>query len=260
MKKSFADSVLKKIHAKKITPREKSYFIAKTVLHVIAGVAFLVFGMFSVALLWHLIHNFEFVEFMWEKPHIFGKLFWFGVPLFWIILSIASWIVTEQIVQRTDRAYRIPFWMIAAAVLLIQILGGFALEQSKVGERADAMFEERMEWYQGSERMNKRMERVPEEGFLMGTVLEIKSNTMILLSDLTNKKWKVQLEENANPRRKIEEKMNVRMIGEMIGETEFIAISWRPARKRPLEGRRNKKGGNNMRPPLFNRLRESRDF
>ncbi len=264
MKNKFADSVLKKIHAKKITPRERSYFIAKTILHIFAGIIFLAFGMISIALLWHLIHNFDFLEFIWERPNILAKLLWFGVPLFWMILAVILWLVTEQVVQRTDKAYRIPFWVIGLTILLIQIFGGFILEQSRVGERLDVMFEKRMEWYNGAERINRRFERMPENGFLAGTVLQIKSDTVILLNDRTNKEWNVQLEKNSTfPFYQIKEGINIRMIGEMIGENEFLATFWRPARKRPLRGGRGEKFNKDSRfmpSPLFNRLRHPSEF
>jgi hypothetical protein len=258
MKKNFTDSVLKKIHAKKITPREHSYFLAKTIIQIFAGIAFLAFGMLSIALVWHLIHNFAFVEFIFDSPRILAKLFWFGVPVFWIILSVLLWIVTEQIVRQTKRVYRIPFWVIGIIVLLVQVLGGFILEQSQVGEQVDIMFEQRMEWYQGARRMNNRLERMPENGFLVGTVLEIKSEKIILLNDMTNKQWEVRLNSDRAQRFQIEEGLKIRMIGEMISENEFLATSWRPARKRPpLHGKRNelfrKKGRRDMRPPFRSR-------
>lgn len=260
MKKSFSDSVLNKIHSKKIIPRERYYFITTTILRIFAGIAFLIFGMLSVALLWHLIHNFAFLEFILERPNILGKIFWFGVPLFWMILSIALWVVTEQVVQRTDRAYRIPFWIIGVAVLFLQVIGGFVLEQSRVGERTDAFFERRMDWYQGAERMNRRMQRIPEAGFLVGKVLEVKSDSLIHLNDMTNKAWEVRLESKENSQFEIEEGMKIRMIGEMIGSHLFHALSWKPARVSPMERRREKeflkrKDGRFLRPSRIDRFR-----
>ena len=259
MKKNFTASILKKIHAKKNSPRERYYFIAKRVLQLFSGIAFLIFGMLSVALVWHLIHNFEFLEFIWDKPQILGKLLWFGVPLFWMIAAAALWVVTEQVVQRTERAYRVPFWIIGTGILLLQVLGGLALEQSNVGERIDAGFEKRMEWYNGAERINRRMERMPEKGFLVGEIVEVKSDTFILLNDMTNKEWEVQFEHIRESQPELEEGMKIRMVGEMKGENEFLAFSWKPARKRPQDGRPKeffqRKGDPAMRGHQIDRLR-----
>ncbi len=233
MNKKFTASILKTIHAGKITPRERYYFIAKTVFRIFTGIIFLAFGMLSVALVWHLIHNFAFAEFILDRPRILGKLLWFGVPIFWMILSVALWIVTEQVVRQTNRVYRVPFWVIGITVLLIQILGGFILEQSQVGERVDSLFEKRMEWYQGAERINRRFERMPEQGFLVGRVLEIKSDTLILLNDMTDKKWEVHFEHIQNRRIQIEEGIVIRIVGEMLSEGEFSATHWRPIRRNP---------------------------
>lgn len=259
MKKDFSASVLKKIHAKKIAPRERYYFIAMTMIRVFAGIAFLAFGMLSVALVWHLIHNFAFLEFILERPNILGKIFWFGVPVFWMILSVTLWVVTEQVVQRTDRAYRIPFWAIGVALLFLQVIGGFILEQSRVGERIDVLFETRMDWYHGAERMNQRMERMPEQGFLVGEIMEVKSDTFILLNDITRTQWEVHFEQAKQHQPEFKEGMEIRMIGEMTGIHSFHAVSWKPARGRPMDRRSEellkRKDGRNVRPPRIDRLR-----
>jgi hypothetical protein len=215
---------------------------------------FLGFGMLSVALVWHLIHNFAFAEFILEQPHILGKLLWFGVPIFWLVLSVVLWIVTEQVVRRTDRVYRVPFWIIGVSVLLVQVFGGFLLEQSQVGERVDGAFEHRMEWYNGMERINKRFERMPEQGFLVGRVIKIESDTLILLNDRTGETWKVHFETLENPRVEMKEGMIIRMIGEVIRPGEFFADHWKPERPPRMMQKENfpqqKKDRRGMRQPL----------
>lgn len=254
MKQDFSASILKKIRAKKVTQRERWYFVVKTISHVFLGVVFLGFGMLSIALVWHLVHNFAFAEFILEQPHVLGKLLWFGVPIFWIILSIVLWIMTEQVVRRTDRAYRIPFWIIGVTVLLFQVVGGFLLEQSQIGGRVDITFERRMDWYNGMERINHRFERMPEEGFLMGKVIKIESNTLILLNDRIEKTWRVHLESLSNRRMEIKEGMIIRLVGEVEGVDEFFADSWRPERPPRMMQKQNisqqKKDRRDMRLPL----------
>lgn len=265
MKKDFSASILKKIRAKNITPRERSYFFAKTILHVLLGIAFLALGMISVALVWHLIQNFAFVEFILDRPQVLIKLFWFGVPLFWIFLSIVLWIVTEQVVRRTDRAYRIPFWGIGIMVFFVQILGGITLEQSRIGEKTDLMFEKRIEWYQGAERMNDRIERMQERGFLVGIIFDVPSERFILLQDVTGKKWEVELSpERRMPPLELKTGIKLGMMGEITGENSFRAFSWKPARGRPMDRRTKeslleKEDGRIMRPPMSNQTRNFRE-
>jgi uncharacterized membrane protein YidH (DUF202 family) len=228
MKKNFTASILHTIHAKKITPHERYYFIAQTVLRIVSGIAFLAFGMLSVALVWHLIHNFAFAEFVLERPSILAKLFWFGVPLFWVILSVALWVVTEQIIKRTDRVYRVPSWGVGAVVLLLQIFGGFVLEQSSVGERLDLLFEQRMELYHGAQRINHRFERMPEAGFLAGKIMKLEPNKMLLLNDRIGKMWNVSVPSLTNGRIVLREGMIIRLFGKMISDNEFKTVLWRP--------------------------------
>lgn len=254
MKYDFSAAVLKKIRAKKITPRERWYFLAKTISRVFLGVVFLGFGMLSVALVWHLIHDFAFAEFILEQPHILGKLLWFGVPIFWLILSIVLWIVTEQVVRRTDRVYRVPFWIIGVSVLFVQVFGGFLLEQSQVGVRVDAGLENRMDWYNGMGRINKRFERMPEQGFLVGRVMKIESDTLILLNDRTGETWKVHFESLYNRRTEMKEGMIIRMVGAVMKPGEFFANAWRPERPSRMMQQENflpqKKDRRDMRRPL----------
>ena len=258
MKNNFAASVLNKIHKKKISPRERYYFVCRVILKIVALIFFLLFGMLAMAVLLHLVHNIAFLEFVIDRPRVFMKFFWFGVPLFWIVMTVALWGVTEKVVEQTDRAYRIPFWAIGLSVLVLQVGGGIILEQSRVGERADLMFEQRMSWYHGAERINRRAERMPEDGFLGGEVVSMESDTLFVLSDMTEKVWRVQLLPVRVPREKLEEGMRIQMVGEMISNNEFLAVSWRSARKGPrMDGPRD-----NMRPRpfLFERLRDKRGF
>lgn len=254
MKHDFSAAVFKKIRAKKITPRERWYFLAKTISHVFLGIIFLGFGMLSVALVWYLIHNFAFAEFILEQPYVLGKLLWFGVPIFWLILSVVLWIVTEQVVRGTDRVYRVPFWIVGVSVLLLQVFGGGVLEQSQVGERVDVGFENRMDWYNGMGRINKRFEHMPEQGFLMGKVMKIKSDTLILLNDRTGETWKVHFESLYNRRNEIKEGMIIRMVGEVTRPGEFFANAWRPKRPPRMMQQENflpqKKDRRNIQRPL----------
>ncbi len=246
MKKNLADSILEKIHAKKIKPHERAYFMAKTILKILLGIAFLAFGMLSVALVWHLIHNFAFAEFILDRPRILFQLIWFGVPLFWLFLSVALWIVTEQVFKQTKRLYRVPFWAIGLSVLCVQIAGGYFLEQSAIGERVDAMFEKQVDWYQGAQRMNERLEKMTEEGFLVGIVVERQSDKLILLNDREQKEWTVHLEPKPDRRQPppIQKGMFIRMVGEQLNKDEFLAISWRPVQ-------RAKPGSPMMKPRRF---------
>lgn len=247
MKNNFADSVLKKIHRQKISPHERYYFVALAVLKVSALLMFLFLGMHSVAMVLHLVNNIEFLGFVLEQPRVLVKLIWFGVPLFWMVLAVALWVVIENLAQKTERAYRIPFWMIGVLALVLQVAGGFVMERSQIGERADQMFEKRMEWYHGAERINRRMERSPQKGFLVGMVLEIKSNELILLNDMDGKVWRVELIPNPRISYKMREGVKIGVVGEMIGNDEFVAERWRPLKDRP-DGKRK---GSGKRPPLF---------
>jgi hypothetical protein len=251
MKKNFTASVLQKIHTQKISPRERYYFICKTVLKILALLFFLLFGMHAMGMVFHLVNNIEFLGFVLNQPRILMKLVWFGVPLFWIVLAITLWGVTEKVAQQTDRAYRIPFWVLGVLALLIQIGGGIVIEQSNMGEKADQMFERKMDWYQGAERINDRMERMPEKGFLGGVVVSVESDNVILLNDMTNKKWKVKIIPKPFDDRVLEEGMKIHMVGEIVKDDTFLAVDWRPARK-PMG---NQKGDRQMRPPSFERLR-----
>lgn len=253
MNKKFAASVLNRIHKQKISRREKIYFIARNVSKVTSLIIFLLFGMLAVAMVLHLANNIEFLAFIWDRPRILTKVLWVGVPFFWVMMAAALWIVTEKLVQKTDRAYRIPFWVLGITALLVQVGGGIVLEQSRVGERLDQSFENRMQWYQGAGKINRKFQRSPEQGLLAGHVLEIKSDELILLNDMTEKEWRVYIDIDSNPRKKkMEEGMDIRLVGEMSGEQEFTAELWRPARggRPPFMRRPMRDGERPMRRPL----------
>ncbi len=260
MNKNFAASVLNRIHKKKISPRERVYFIAKRVLQVVAGILFLGLGMVAIAILWFMLTHIEFVGMIMDSPRILLKWVMWGIPLLWALLAAASGVVAEKLIQSTGRLYRVSFGVLAGGVLLVQVIGGVALESLHVGEMADAAIERQAHWYQGNERINRRLERAPEHGFLVGAVKEIKSKELILVNDMSGEEWRVKLQKRADVRQELEVGMKIHMVGEMLGEQEFLAAHWRAAGDRPLfKARKGKRKGEHGEPsPLFDRLREGR--
>lgn len=211
--------------------------MGKHLLWAAAGTVFGVLGALGAGMIWYLVHNLEFMDFLMHRPSMLAHLFWFGVPMLWCGVAIAGAVSLAKWFRSQGCGYRRRAWVVLLLIFAVQGSAGFALEQSKVGEHVDQVLEQKMHWYRGVNRMHGWLEEHPEAGFLMGTVVEVRDDTLFILSTRGQKIWEVEHTAELPRKGKLEVAMDVRVVGAPIDEMRFRALRIRPVRGGPLPPR-----------------------
>ncbi|MCF7917874.1 hypothetical protein K9L27_02630 [Candidatus Gracilibacteria bacterium] len=229
MKKHLSDSVLKKIKQEHIVPRSRWYFILRNILGMILGILFFCFGALASAIIFHFLNFSESLEFLLESPRIFAKVIFLGVPLLWIGLSVFFGVMALMFAKRTNKGYKVSLILWAIIIFLPQIVAGFFLEQSQVGEELDDGMARHMTFYRSVNQQRHDLWTNAEDGFLAGTIIKIEDDTFLVLDDLHEQEWVVDYSESKYRSDKIlKEGQKVKMIGERISDHEFKALGIRP--------------------------------
>lgn len=239
-----SDSVLQKIKNEHIQPHSRSYFVFRTASLIGGGILFFVLGALASAIIFHFLNFNEALDFVMDSPARFLKLFWIGLPLVWLILIIVGGGLALHFSRKTKKGYKISLLVWAAIIFVPQVVAGFFLEQSQIGETADEIMATHMSFYKSIRQRRHELWSQSGEGFLAGTIVKIEDDKIFILDDLHEQEWKVDYSESKYRREEIlTEGKKVKMIGEKISENEFKAERigpWKGGRwKRPFQ------------PPLF---------
>jgi hypothetical protein len=224
MKKHLTDFVLQKIKKEHIQPHSKWYFFLRTLLLGGGGMFFFLLGTLASAIIFHFINFNESFDFIAQSPPTFFKLFWLGLPLVWIGITLAGGILALYFSRKTKKGYKIPLLVWGILIFIPQVVVGFFLEQSHIGERADEMIAHHMSFYTSIHQRRHNLWSQPRDGFLAGTILEIKNDTFLILDDFKNQKWNVDYSRTKKRgRQNILVGEKIKMIGKKISDRVFYA-------------------------------------
>ncbi|HEY5714026.1 MAG TPA: hypothetical protein VIT68_01615 [Candidatus Gracilibacteria bacterium] len=216
-------SVLERIKKEQIQPRSKWYFLFKSLLIGIFSIVFVILGLIACTMIFQFLEHIMILEMLWKSPYVFLKLLWLGIPLFWLVSWVGLFGFGTFLAHESKHGYKIAWRSWVILILSIQILGGFALYESHVGDRIDQFMGQLMRRYERAETRGNRMWRNPENGFLGGAILDIQE-TSITLKDRAENEWTVDITSAHRPEAlTLEIGTRVRLTGEKTSEANFKA-------------------------------------
>ncbi len=222
-KHSISSSILKKIKKDKIEQHSKLYFFAKFALMLFGGIIFLLIGTIASAVIWHFFHDLELLEIFSIERMLFFKALLLSFPIFWVIISILLGIFAGYFARNTKKGYKISYKIWFISIILLQIGGGLALEQSPLGKHLERNMFRQINIFESREKMFQEVWQNPEKGMLIGEISKIEEEKLTLV-DLQKQKWKVLFQKQSIPRRrKLNVSDKIRIIGEKTGEFQFSA-------------------------------------
>ncbi|MFH1375408.1 MAG: hypothetical protein ABIH35_01925 [Patescibacteria group bacterium] len=220
--------VLAKIKSEKISPKEKWTFLVRNYgIWVLAVLALILAGVF----VGNAIHDLSFGE--WGIMHRFPGGRWHflrhALPLLWLVGITAAFIFAFALLRKTKRGYRYGTLVIAGVTLLTSVIGGLALLRTPLPRQIlDFRMEHFPREFIKTEWMN------PEEGLIFGEIIET-GETILILNALDSSLWEVDISEALTPPfLELELGVDVRVIGEKIGEGKFKAEFVRPGDPRKI--------------------------
>ncbi|MBT3538752.1 hypothetical protein HOF40_03195 [Candidatus Parcubacteria bacterium] len=226
MKKDIGKNVLNTIKGK--TPRSRFAFLAKNYAFWIAGIFSIIIGAITVSVMMFIFANHEWAL-AGRASGLFTNLAYI-LPYFWFIIFILFIVITYYEIRHVRGGYKIALPIIIGVYIVSTFLLGFGLYKIGIGNIVEESFVQNVPLYHRMAEPRQRLFQHPEEGLLIGKVLNI-SEKEILLLDLEEKNWEVDIENAHIPPHMQLESLSDRMIvvfGEDLGGQKFQAEGVRP--------------------------------
>ncbi|MFC1810590.1 hypothetical protein ACFLZH_03760 [Patescibacteria group bacterium] len=221
--------ILDKIDIAKIKPRPKWQFILGHVAIWALFAASILFGSAAVSLGLHKL-------FILNDWGIMGKLpggpvagFLVILPYLWILVLGLMIFVASKIFTQTEKGYKVSPWIVVIASIAISMILGSILFASRTAEGMENFMRHNVKPYDQYQEFREKVWHAPEAGILPGRIVDVRGDVMIILNDLSGKKWEVDISEaQMPPRMKLVEGEVIVAVGEKTSDNEFKAEGIKP--------------------------------
>lgn len=269
MENELSKKIVEKIKQENIQPKPKWHFLLKDwVIWIVGGLAFVGGGIiFAVILYFYTTHDFELYHLMEESS---VAIYLKTVPYIWVLLLALFVFLADYQLRHTKDGYKYSLWKLFGVGMGASVVLGIGFYFIGANEIIEEQLEHEPLWLLEYTRPAMHSMGQPEEGLLVGKVLEVKSFAQeniegfddedyddlpeelldeeyseLLLKDPHNDIWKVMYYQEEQERG-LHENMHIRVIGDIIGENEFEAELIRPFKNRPRD----------MRPELQEKIKK----
>lgn len=223
---NLSKKILHEIDEKKIEPKEKWFFVVKKYIwyFLLAFVVIFCSIVFALTLVRFFSIDFDLMDKFARGKFMFIVL---SMPYFWFFIIGAMILLAYYFYRHTEFGYKKSNVFVVIGILIVFVLTGGIIFFTGISDT----LEEKMaknKIYQKLDYSVNRLWSSPEDGFLAGTILERKSNKMIILSDLNSKVWEIDLS-NAVLKKNVNlmKGDRVKLLGEIVSKDKFHAFEVR---------------------------------
>ncbi|MBN2096355.1 hypothetical protein JW752_03050 [Candidatus Peregrinibacteria bacterium] len=237
----FAKSIIDKIKKAHLKPIPKWVFLLRrSVVWGSFGLSVL-FGSMAVSIILFQIKDMDYEVYREMGSSLTGFVL-LALPYFWLVLLIGFLALAYYHLRHTKSGYRHNVFAIIGLSLVVSVLLGASLYATGISENLEKVFR-RIPNYERLHFGKRMLWNNPEQGFLAGTIIHMGDGRIILLRDLEQGSWRVDIEK-AKMRREFEMErgVRVRLTGTATGDYEFKAFNIAPW-LRPMNP-----------PPIFRRM------
>jgi len=218
-----SDNVLGQIKESNLKPIPKWYFVLLNIFLIIILVTTILAGGLVVSLAFLHLSNldWEFISFLGE--HDFPP-FIQVLPALWLGMIMILLFISIKVFSLFERSHKYSSVLIVLSSISLSIILGAFIYSSHAADFLERSLRENIRPYsEMQERAEQKFMR-PEKGLLPGIIIKINSPSQFELLDLRNKAWKVEIQPNTLPRKKIlkiETGQAVMLIGKQKSNYEF---------------------------------------
>ena len=232
-----SEAILKKIRKEKITPRPRWCFVA---LHVLLIAAFVVAIALGAIAFGFILRGMGDVD--WEMVGRAGKGpirgFFLILPYIWLAVLAVVLLLAERLFSKTKTGYRFKPILIVLLSVGISLILGAVLYFAGAAHSIENELANRVKPYANWMEKNEKFFVAPDEGVLVGIVIDIKKDEQLMIVDFNGVKWTVDTSKAVYKKNfKPQIRRPVGAIGEKIEEGIFKAdkiMPWRPKNPPPI--------------------------
>ncbi|MFH0776472.1 MAG: hypothetical protein V1936_02565 [Patescibacteria group bacterium] len=209
--------ILAEIKKQHLAPRSRLVFLAKNYgVWVLALLAVLLAAIFVSSLVG------EVREAEWELASHFpggrGNFLWHALPFFWLVSLLAACVFAYFLFRQTKSGYRFGLFAIVGSIGLVSLIGGVSLLATSLPPKfLDFRMHNFPPPFDEAEWQN------PEEGFLLGEILQI-GDKVLILNSRDQSVWEVGISQaKLPPLFELQVGMNIRAVGTQTSEKKFEA-------------------------------------
>ena len=221
---NITEKVWQKIESEKIQPAPQKVFILKHGFVWFLGTVVLLVSSLITAVIIFFISNFD-----WDIAHRFTNskilFFFLALPYFLLILLFFFIWLFYYNYRHTKYGYRLNFWLLILIFIVLNAILGFAANYFNFGQQIENACGEKINFYNHLDTKSIIWSSV-DKGLLAGKIFAI-APTQISLADLDGNVWQIKINENSKMAG-ISLNEKVKIIGQKIGEREFLAEEIRP--------------------------------
>ncbi|HAT03191.1 MAG TPA: hypothetical protein DCS29_00225 [Candidatus Magasanikbacteria bacterium] len=223
---TITDKILDKI--KDIKPKSRFSFLAKNYAFWGAGVVSIVIGAITVSAILFVLLNQD-----WDLTGRAGGMWHvllFVLPYFWIAVFVLFVIIAYYEVRHIEGGYRVTLPIIIGAYFVASIVLGIGMYTVGVGERTEKTFVDHAPLYGRLSEPRHEIWHSPEQGLLLGMIAEIQDDKIIILNDIEQEVWTVNIVDVRFPPSipSLQVGMLIKCAGEVTGDHMFEAEIIRP--------------------------------
>ncbi len=237
------DKILEKIETQNIEPTPRWYFQFKNLAFWSVFLISIFIGSVAFSIILYSVQQTDFVLISHLK-HSKMESFLVLLPYFWLILLLVFSLLAFFSFKNFKKAYKYSLVSILSLSVFLSIILGCLTFISGGAQFLERKFADKIEIYNSIEEKKIQHWMQPDSGFLAGTILEVKMDTLVL-EDFNQIKWQIYFKDVfIPPVIEITEGEQIKILGKKTDDNIFEASEIRPWRafgKSNQHGRKNKK-------------------
>ena len=228
---SLRKSIIDKIKKENIKPIPRFYFILIHILLLILILFAIFLGALSVSIIIAVINGVE-----WEVVHKVTGMkfasFLMILPYLWFLVLGVVVFVAGKLFERLKMGYRYSHFFVAIGVVVLSIFFGLILYFMGVGNFTEGHLTDNFKPYERWSEIRDRSMVAPDNGVLVGKVIDIESDKEVIIIDFLRDSWEVDVSDALFVKDfELQLHKPVSIFGERTGAGEFKAEKIMPWRK-----------------------------
>lgn len=222
-----SEKIVEQIKKEGIRPKPRWHFMLKNALAWLAFATAALLGGLAFSVILFAIQQTDF-ELLAHLSHSGLELFLGLLPLIWLVFLIAALLISMLSVRHSRRGYKYGLLQLTGYSTGLSILTGTLFFISGGAQRLETAFAAQVSAYESIQEKKIQIWTLPEEGYLSGTIQEIKGDTF-RLKDFTGKNWEIIYKDAFwPPALSLEPGEQVKLMGQMQNDSVFVASQIRP--------------------------------